>query len=142
MEKTKMIKYRVWDKRNKTFVSCERFYNLDGDSGQLLIDCAGQIRMATYPIDNGDNLADSVFYPIENQGDYVVQQYAGFKDVNGREIYEGDVVFADEGTWIVGFTDGCFGLKADEEDKLTPLFEYGPKELMVIGNVFENHTHE
>ena len=72
-----------------------------------------------------------------NDSDLVLQFSTGCKDINGREIYEGDILKTDEADWIgvVVFGKGRFCL----EDALggysaLPNWSY----CKVIGNVYEN----
>jgi uncharacterized phage protein (TIGR01671 family) len=66
-----------------------------------------------------------------------VQQFTGIQDKNSKEIYEGDVIFADETVYVVAFDFGIFGLEG-ENKKITPLYQYNNKELVIIGNIYEN----
>lgn len=41
---------------------------------------------------------------------------SGFKDRNGREIFEGDKVRFDKEDWVAEFVNGHFGLVSDDDD--------------------------
>ena len=112
------IKFRIWDKENKKMfykgVSPDRIYmGLDGKLYNGL---------------NGQDFSDN----------FILMQYTGLKDKNGKEVYEGDIVriksCGDEYIDVVRFyIDGdcqsCFR---------TGMLGWHRDEIEVIGNIFEN----
>jgi uncharacterized phage protein (TIGR01671 family) len=126
------LKFRAWDKLAKQFTYPDKGYQ-----GHYVLTLNGQFQN----LQNGSG------------GDeYVVQQYTGFKDSKGNEVWEGDVVrIIYEGKIAEVYFDynlGSFRLK-DTNNKSYPITTYrfdesgNPNGLInvfdeVIGTVFDN----
>ena len=144
------IKFRIWDGNIGKMYSFQRQFFID-NNGRLFfnadpygIDMSGKLRIYRHPKENH----------------FRIMQYTGLKDKNGKEIYEGDVVFVKR--YSPGQTRGSFlelTLKDKyraivEWDKINPTFvliEISNRDhveydfvccdlirLEVIGNIYEN----
>ena len=138
--KNREIKFRCWDKINKKFVPPSHIA-INGN-GILLITDSGMY----------EKLQNKNYCNVDRE--YVVQQYTGFKDIDRKEIFEGDIIELEvptkdnntkKLTATIDYGLGAFLVmaKTEDGDLLFPLlhdlhdkiYKY---QIKIIGNSFEN----
>lgn len=111
------IKFRAWDKKDKRMISNPLATDINSASNYIGL--------------------NDLLIKYETSG-YILMQYTGLKDKNGKEIYEGDVVKSrgyndideEERVFIdtVEFNGGAF----------SPICFEKCENFEVIGNIYEN----
>ena len=121
------IKFRAWDKTEETMRQVDFCLELVfGTKKRLFV---------------VNNCTSDGLETHDHLSEYVVMQYTGLKDKNGKEIYEGDILsHPDDGTFFFKF-DGCelYPSWIGEDycdDSMRDLWRSCKFE--IIGNVFEN----
>jgi uncharacterized phage protein (TIGR01671 family) len=126
----RQIKFRAWDKNNKCWANLNEL----SDWGSASF---------TACIGFGNNKYPYHTFRIESDDRYIIQEFTGLLDKNGKEIFEGDILqhTKADGTKIikgyVEFLRGGYRVVRKELDTTWPLLGYA-KNCEVIGNIFEN----
>ncbi|MFA6281877.1 MAG: YopX family protein [Candidatus Omnitrophota bacterium] len=127
------IKFRAWDNNSKFYVS----------QNNIKIFAEGSFEV-------WDEINDVLAYNKDHIGsDFILMQYTGLKDKNGKEIYEGDIFrcwgrngFVEQaasGLWILSFSEmdnDCVCLSSDYDKSTNKLWRCKDEE--IIGNIHEN----
>ena len=80
-------------------------------------------------------------------GNYVVYknsigEYTGYEDINGQEIFEGDIVETTRALnhiiGVVAMIKGCWYIQDGEDSYYRLIPRFGKAENKVIGNIYEN----
>lgn len=109
--------------------------------------------MGFYSLENAQEIAENtetvfMYHAYTGDKDFVLLQYTGLKDKNGKEIYEGDIVSMFQGTQKseVLFDSGMFSVKRayrtsfyhDELELRHEILFNVIDTCEVIGNIYEN----
>lgn len=124
MERTMIPRYRAWDKIHKTMYEADDIVYINFEENQICVKTLFFERASRYDFD-----------------DVVLMQSTGFRDKNGKEIFEGDIVDSED-----GILSGIVGFRPDLGMFVSTLIKYNNFERLcnvassrkIIGNTWEH----
>lgn len=150
MNKSREIKFRVWDAKYKDWMRCGFLTN---GVGNFIAGGGKGYHFQT--ILNNETLTDKIHEEIPFNGSnprWTVQQYTGLKDILGKDIFEGDIVKYKRHWGSKNGRDSHIEISIDEiyfsdagwypqpETRIEDdsYYNYKQYDFEVIGNIFQN----
>jgi len=136
------IKFRVWDTGEEIMYPVSQLSWDEHDDGVLRLHFCGSLDkrlLGSFGVHSGFGNVDG----SEETG-WVLMQFTGLLDKQGKEIYEGDIVryvneYLDHPIdFNVVFYDGQFCQDKSADKRYTPDIWYDWNMVEVIGNIYEN----
>lgn len=117
-------RYRAWDKIHKTMYEADDIITIDFEEKQICVKTLFFGKVSYYDLD-----------------DVVLMQSTGFRDKNGKEIFEGDIVDSED-----GILSGIVEFRPDLGMFVSTLIKYNNFERLcnvadsvyIIGNIYTN----
>jgi len=104
------IKFRAWDKQLSQMFTVDKMWK-----------------------ENGEWMVSAGTFEIR---DYVIMQYTGLKDKNGKNIYDGDIVYHHDNNYRIEW-DICRYKLVNTETRRKQTLHPHPTTFEVIGNIYE-----
>lgn len=124
------IKFRAWDIKNNKWLELDYpTQHMNPFTGKIMFD-----------EDNSCSDPECCGGPNpmwEDNDNYILCQYTGLKDKNGKEIYEGDMISYGVGSLPIKFNNGCFCYTNIEGEECR-LYQNMICACEVIGNIYED----
>ena len=119
-----MIKFRAWDKKTKCYWDVE---HINFVSGNIVCDMGW-----------ADKAETQRWNALLKQGEYILEQSTGLFDMNGVEIFEGDIVkYNTDDLGVISTYLGGFIVESYKHDYFEHIGEV-VGEMKIIGNIHEN----
>ena len=122
------IKFRAWDCKENSYAKYGVKLKQDG----------------SIVSDEYDWVNEEWYSKVDEEHNFIIEQYTGLKDKNGKEIYEGDIIQCHLSpisstifTGVVEFRPGCIMFK-NFSDSGAYAFNFLGAIEAVIGNIHEN----
>ena len=116
------IKFRAWDKKEKKMYNARPVWIMSKE-GEYSIKCFGDANCSRYM----------------HKEDFILMQYTGLKDKNGKEIFEGDIalhpgLFSNGKPGVIRFSEIDASFYWSGKNSL-PI---NNNHITIIGNIYEN----
>ena len=126
MNNMREIKFRIWFKNWEGIGKGGFNFPTKDDFDYYAITLTGKVCRPVEGYDRG-----SAELSLENQDEYILNQYTGLKDKNGQEIYEGDIIDFNGYHREVRWSDSTASFLPVTQDE-------AETESIVVGNIYEN----